>query len=113
MSKNLWKFLLHLLVFLGALLIIVAATENNGGTRIKNIGTINHHHHHHHHHRRHHRHHHDVESRNYNMGRNHENTKHIISRASSKFDLNNTSKRKIPNGPDPIHNRRQTPGRQA
>ncbi|KAL7149035.1 hypothetical protein ABFS83_05G012800 [Erythranthe nasuta] len=111
MYKNLWKFLLHLLVFLGAILIIVAAAENNGATRIKNIGNINRHRHHHHHHHHHHRH---VEERNYNTGRNHENAKHIISRAAvSKFDLNNTSKRKIPNGPDPIHNRRQTPGRQA
>ncbi|PIM99604.1 hypothetical protein CDL12_27901 [Handroanthus impetiginosus] len=35
-----------------------------------------------------------------NMGRD----KHSI-KVVSKFDINYTSKRRIPNGPDPIHNR--------
>ncbi|KAL0447090.1 UNVERIFIED_CONTAM: hypothetical protein Slati_1836900 [Sesamum latifolium] len=33
-------------------------------------------------------------------------------KAVSKFDLNYTTKRKVPNGPDPIHNRRAGSSRQ-
>ncbi|KAH6763172.1 hypothetical protein C2S52_020605 [Perilla frutescens var. hirtella] len=46
-------------------------------------------------------------TKHHELGRNMGREKHL-----SKFDLNYVSKRRIPNGPDPIHNRRTGSSRQ-
>ncbi|KAI3452788.1 hypothetical protein Pfo_009451 [Paulownia fortunei] len=95
-TSKLLKVLLRLLVLLGVVGFLIVGAAENGGRKMKNgllnaraaaAGNMKQH----------------VEG---NMGRE----KH--SRALSKFDLNYTSKRRIPNGPDPIHNRRAGNSRQ-
>ncbi|KAI3467434.1 hypothetical protein Pfo_024097 [Paulownia fortunei] len=78
-TSKLLKAFLRLLVLLGVVrfLIVGVSDSENGGRRTGNMK------------------HHLVEV---NMGRR---GKH---RVLSKFELNYISKRKVPNGPDPIHN---------